>query len=97
MIVICTMLFSKFDSEVRKDVLNASGRDSVSKDREGHTNGPQRVMVDFEYMKGIVELVKRVDDQNWPAPMDLGSFADVHDHAELVHWNDTGASRVGRL
>ena len=28
MIVICTLLFSKLDSDVRKDVLNAAGRDS---------------------------------------------------------------------
>ena len=48
-------------------------------------------MIDFEYMKGIVELVKRVDDQNKPAPMDLGSFAEAHDHAEYVQWNDHGA------
>ena len=30
MIVICTLLFSKFDSDVRKDVLNAAGRDATS-------------------------------------------------------------------
>ena len=84
MIVICTILFSKFDVDARKDVLNAAGRDSVSKNRQtGLPNGPQRVMIDFEYMKSIVELVERVDDQNKPAPMDLGSFAEAHDHAEL--------------
>ena len=61
MIVICTILFSKFDVDVRKDVLNAAGRDSTSKDRvTGLPNGPQRVMIDFEYMKGIVELVKSI-------------------------------------
>ena len=48
-------------------------------------------MIDFECMKSIVELVKRVDDQNKPAPMDLGSFAESHDHAEYVQWNDHGA------
>ena len=49
------------------------------------------VMIDFEYMKNIVELVKRVDDQNRPGPMDLGSFSETHDHAEYVSWNDQGA------
>ena len=42
-------------------------------------------------MKSIVELVKRVDDQQKPSPMELGSFAEVHDHAEYVHWNDQGS------
>ena len=32
MIVICTILFSKFDVDVRKDILNAAGLDSTSKD-----------------------------------------------------------------
>ena len=85
MIVICTLLFSKFDSDVRKDVLNAAGRDSTV------LNGTEKVMTDFEYMKNMVELVKRVDDQNRPSPMDLGSFCEVHDHAEYVSWNDQGA------
>ena len=50
MIVICTLLFSKFDIDVGKDVLNAAGRHSVSRDRQtGLPNGPQRVMIDFEY------------------------------------------------
>ena len=66
-IVICTLLFSKFDSEVRKDVLNAAGRDASSVDDKSVPNGTQRVMVDFEYMKSIVELVKLVDDQNRPS------------------------------
>ena len=48
MIVICTLLFSKFDSEVRKDVLNAAGRDASSVDAQRVPNGTQRVMVDFE-------------------------------------------------
>ena len=48
-------------------------------------------MIDFEYMKSIVGLVNRVDYQNRPAPEDLGSFAEAHDHAEYVHWNDHGA------
>jgi hypothetical protein len=48
-------------------------------------------MIVFGYMKGIVELVKSVDDQNKPAPMDLVSFAEAHDHAEYVQWNDHGA------
>ena len=81
MIVICTLMFSKFDTEVRKDVLNAAGRDGTSKDAGGLPNGPQRVTVDLEYMKIFVELVKRVDDQNRPSLLDLGSFAEVHDHA----------------
>ena len=85
MIVICTLLFSKFDTGVRKDVLNAARRDRTSKDAGGLLNGPQRVIVDFEYMKGIVELVKRVDDQIRLSPMDLGSLAEMHDHAEYVH------------
>ena len=85
MIVICTLLFSKLDSDVRKDVLNAAGRDSTV------PNGTEKVMTDFEYMKNMVELVKRVDDQNRPSPMDLGSFSEVHDHAEYVSWNDQGA------
>ena len=42
-------------------------------------------------MKSIVELVKRVDDQNRPSPLELGSFSEVHDHAEYVHWNDQGS------
>ena len=85
MIVICTLLFSKFDSKVRKDVLNAAGRDSTSKDVDsGPQNGTQRVMIDFEYMKSIVELVKRVEDQQKQSPMELGSFSEVHDHAEYV-------------
>ena len=47
MIVICTLLLSKFDSEVRKDVLNAAGRDATSKDVDpGLQNGTQRVMID---------------------------------------------------
>ena len=91
MIVICTLLFSKFDSDVRRDVLTAAGRDGTSKDADGLANGTQRVMIDFEYMKNIVELVKRVDDQNRPAPMDLGSSSETHDHADYVHWNDQGA------
>ena len=91
MTVICTLLFSKFDTDVRKDVTNAAGRDATSKDAGGLPNGPQRVMVDFEYMTSIVELVKRVDDQNRPSPMDLGSVAEVHNHAEHVYWNDQGA------
>ena len=92
MIVICTLLFSKILIDVRKDVLNAAGRDSVSKDRQtGFPNGPQRVMIDFNYMTSIVELVKRVGVQNKPAPMDLGFVAEVHDHAEYVQWNDHGA------
>ena len=85
MIVICTLLFSKFDSEVRKYVLNAAGRDSTI------TNGTDKVMTDFEYMKNIVELVKRVDDQNRPSAMDSESFSEVHDHADYVSWNDQGA------
>ena len=91
MIVICTFLFSKFDSDVRKDVLNAAGRDASSVDDKSVPNGTQRVMIDFEYMKSIVELVKRVDDQQKPSPMELGSFAEVHDYAEYVHWNDQGS------
>ena len=91
MIVICALLFSKFDLDVGKDFLNVAGRDNVSKARDGHANGPQKVMIDFEYMKSIAALVKRVDDQNRPAPMDLGSFAEVHDHADYVRWNDHGA------
>ena len=92
MIVICTLLFSKFDSDVRKDVLNAAGRDASSKDPVTHLhNGAPRVMIDFEYMKSIVELVKRIDDQQKPSPMQLGSFSEVHDHAEYVQWNDQGA------
>ena len=91
MIVICTLLFSKSDSDVRKDVLNASGRDAASKDAGGLPNGTQRVMIDFEYMKSIVELVKRVDGQNPPSLMDLGSSSEVHDHPEYVHWNDQGS------
>ena len=79
MIVICTLLFSKFDSEVRKDVFNAEGRDASSKDAGGVPNGTQPVMIDFEYMKSIVELVKKVDDQNRPSPMDLGCCSEVHD------------------
>ena len=85
MIVIRTLLFSKFDSEVRKDVLNAAGRDASSVDERSVPNGTQRVMIDFEYMKSIVELVKRVDDQNRPSFMELGSFSEVHDHVEYVH------------
>ena len=53
-IVICTWLFSKFDSDVRRDVLNAAGRDGTSKDGDGLPNGSQRVMIDFEYMKDMV-------------------------------------------
>ena len=41
MIVICTLLFSKFDTEVRKDVLKAAGRDSTSKDAGGPPTGPR--------------------------------------------------------
>ena len=52
----------EFDSDVGKDVFNAAGRDAVSKDSGGLPDGTQRVMIDFEYMKSIVELVKRVDD-----------------------------------
>ena len=48
MIDFCTLLFSKFDSEVRKDILNAAGRDTSAKDAGGLQNGTQRVMVDFE-------------------------------------------------
>ena len=48
-------------------------------------------MVDFEYMKIIVELFKRVDDQNRPSLIDLGSFAEVHDHNGYVHWNNQGS------
>ena len=88
--VICTLLFSKFATEVRKDVLNAAGRDGASKDAGGLPNGTQRVMVDFEYMKSVVEFLKRVDGQNRPSPMDLGSCAEAHDHAEYVYWNDQG-------
>ena len=94
MIVICTLLFSKFDSDARKDVLNAAGRDATSKDSGGLQNRTQRVMIDFEYMKSVVELVKRVDDQNRPSPMDLGSFAEGHGHAEYVHWNDQGSPEL---
>ena len=39
----------------------------------------------------MVETVKRVDDSNLPALVDLGSFAKVHGHVELVQWNDMGA------
>ena len=42
-------------------------------------------------MKSVVELVKRVDDQNRPYPMDLGSFAEAQDHTEYVYWSDQGA------
>jgi hypothetical protein len=50
MIVICTLLFSKFDNDVRKDVLNAAGRDASSIDPETKLlNGTERVMIDFEY------------------------------------------------
>ena len=46
MIVTCTLLSSKFDTEVRKEVLNAAGRDATSKDAETRLpNGPQRAMV----------------------------------------------------
>ena len=41
-------------------------------------------------MKSIVESVKRVDDQQKPCPMELGSFSEAHDHAEYVQWNDRG-------
>ncbi len=76
MIVICTLLFSKFDNDVRKDVRNAAGRDASSTDPETKLqNGTQRVMIDFEYMKSIVELVKRIDDQQKPSPMDLAVSA----------------------
>ena len=88
MTLICTLLFSKFDTDVKKDVLNAAGRDITSKDDQGLPNGTRRVLVDFEYMKCMVETVKRVDDANRSTPMDLGSFAEVHDHAEFVRWND---------
>ena len=96
MIVTCTLLFSKFDVDVRKDVLNAAGRDGVSKDRlTGLPNGPQRAMIDLEYMKSIVELVKGVDDQNKPAPMDLGSFAEAHDHTPSTSSGMTTVRRIG--
>ena len=84
MIVICTLLLFKFDPEVRKDVLNAASRDDSQ-------HGPTRVLAVFEYVKVMVENVKRIDDQNKPVPMDLGSFTEIHDHATYVQWNDDGA------
>ena len=58
MIVICIVLFSKFDSDVRKDVFSSTGRD--------HKEGPTKVLVQFEYMRHMVENVKRIDYQNNP-------------------------------
>ena len=52
---------------------------------------PRRVQVDFGYMKTIVEQAKRFDDQLRPAPMDMGSFAEIRDHADFVQWNASGA------
>ena len=68
MIGICTLLFSKFDSKKRKDVLKPAGRDASSKDSGGFQNRTQRVMIDFEYMKSVVELAKRMDDQKSAIP-----------------------------
>ena len=41
MTVICTLLFLKFDTDVRKDVLNATGGDSTSKDASGLPSRPR--------------------------------------------------------
>ena len=91
MIAVCTLIFSKFDTGARKDVLSAASHATSSKDEQGLPNETRRVLVDFEYTKSMVEAVKRVGDENRPAPMDLGSFAEVHDHAEFVHRRDVGA------
>ena len=98
MIVICALLFSKFDSDVRKDVLNAAGRDSTSKDADsGLQNGTPRAMIEFEYMKSIVELVKRVDDQQKPSPMELGSFAEAHYHTQNMYIGTTKEPQNGKI
>ena len=39
MIVICTLLYFEFDTDARKDVLNAAGRNTTSKDDQGLPNG----------------------------------------------------------
>ena len=84
MIVTCTLLFSKFDFDARKDVLSAAGRDNSSRDEDDRPDGPGRVLVDVEYTKTMVETVKRIDGENRPAPMDFGSFVETHDHAAFV-------------
>ena len=62
------------------------------KDKDCRSNGPRRAFV--ECMKTIAEQVKRVDDQKRLAPINIGSFAEAHDHAELVQWICAGAPDV---
>ena len=92
MIVIYILLLSMLDPEVRKGVLNAAGRDNDSTCADGRPDGPRRVFVDFEHTKSMVETVKRIDGQNRPAFMELGSFDEIHDHAAFVQWSDEGAA-----
>ena len=81
MTVICTMIFSKFDAEVREKFLNAAARD------HDEVSGTELVLTNFDYMKKMVEIVKKVDEQGKAVPMDLGSFAEAHDHSAYVAWN----------
>ena len=92
---ICTILYSKFDFQFRKDVDREpptplrDGDGQIMADNDGQ---PRTVAcrVDFEKMKKIVERQRQMESANKAPPMDLSSL-EYHGYAAVVAWNEHGA------
>ena len=93
---ICTILYNKFDFQLKKDVDREpptplrDGDGQIMTDNDGQ---PRTVAcrVDFEKVKKTVERQRQMESANKAPPMDLKSL-EHHDHAAFVARNEHGAA-----
>ena len=95
---ICTILYNKFDIQLKKDVDREPP--TPLRDADGQiltdNDGQPRIIacqVDSEKMKKIVERQRQMESANKASPMDLSSL-EHHDYAAFVAWSEHGAPKA---